>query len=110
MIQSQSERFTGAVDFSYEFESYEGKLGQIWLKFNAVPTTSENIEINFVDKVSGVSINMIPIDPGTDATADVFALPDFDVYLSLGDKITITYPNSDANTIDVGLKVADRIK
>ena len=110
MVQYQNQQFSSAVDFTYIFNSYEGRLGQIWVNFNTAPTTSENIIISFVDGQSNVETEIKLVDPSTGGETDVFVGNEFNILLIKNDQLKIAYPNTDSRTVDVGIRVEDRIK
>ncbi|MCY4129596.1 MAG: hypothetical protein OXG15_10225 [Gammaproteobacteria bacterium] len=108
MVQTVAEQFTGAVDLTYTMRnSHEGFFRQAWVKISAVPTTSESVAINYIN--NDIAVELESINPQTQGETDIFFFFSHEVALAKNDKIQITFPNTDGNTVNVGIMITDRV-
>lgn len=78
----------------------------VTLNLSAAPTTSENFVIA-LDAVAGAEYDttLYSVNLSTASTTDVVWWPDQPLYLTAGDKLTVTYANTDARTYGVQITV-----
>lgn len=91
-------------------------LAAIFVNFDTVPTTSEELEIwyRFTETVDGrqyvYDTLMYQYDPSTATTTDFFYESDIGIPLTdPGEAIEVHYPNTDGRTIAVTLKMTTRL-
>ena len=108
MLQESKKVFTGAVDLEFSI-SISGIFTSALINFDTAPTTSENLTITFKSGTdSNLDTALLTTDPSTDSTRDIFFHLDNGIPLNKGDKISVEYTNTDARTIGVTIKGADR--
>ena len=100
---------SGAVSTTYTATGNQ-QLISVVLTLDAAPTTSENLVI-VLDSVKGVAYDetLLTYDPSEDSGQDIRYTPDSDIPLTVGDKITVTYTNTDAATYGLVITVSGTV-
>lgn len=107
MIQETAEKFEGAVSIVFQVPK-AGIFTTALLKFSQAPTTAENIIITFKSgKGTDFDTIIYEVDPSNPARTDIIYSPSVAIPLNEGDKIEITYANTDTRTIAVIIKGLD---
>ena len=102
--------FEGAVDFESSPQDATlgasgGFLSAILIHFNEAPTTSEKLIISYVNGESeAYTTELHSEDPQAESTTDLVIDWISGFVLDPGDKIKITYPNTDERTIGITVK------
>lgn len=104
MIQSIHKKFSGAVAMEWVAPKPMAFV-QAFINFSAAPTTSENFTLSLVS--GGVEYTFDSFDPSNPAGTDFFRVPAASVLMDKGDKIKVTYANTENATIDVILRGLD---
>jgi hypothetical protein len=88
---------TSAISWSvYEADDFSVKI--LTLNFDSAPTTSENITLS-IDSANGSSYDTVIriIDPSITSSVDI-TFEDLNLFSS-GDKLLVSYTNTDGNSI-----------
>ena len=107
MIQEEVIKTDEAVQISWAVPT-AGIFVAVLVKFSAVPTTSENLQIIFKSKHgTDYDVQLYSVDPSTDNLTQIVWFPDLPVPINKNDKIQVLYDNTDERTIGVTIKGLD---
>lgn len=116
MIKPVSRQFTEAIDWDYELPlARHGIIVAAFINFRnattnakTAPTTSENLTISLKPEAgSDYETEIHSVDPSTDSETDIHWIPDAAIPLNSGDKLNISYTNSDNRKVSITLKAFD---
>ena len=109
MIQEDYQKFEAdeSVLMSWDVPT-AGVLLCVFAKFSVAPSTSESFVIRFKSKHGTDSdVVLYSVNPMTDSLTQIVWFPSLPVAINKGDRIEVSYPNTDDLTIGVTVKGLD---
>ena len=101
MIQKRTAQGTGAISATFDPRSQGGAaLLAVLVSFNTAPSTSENMQVIY-DSADGSDYDTVIVAEDPAAAPAVRNLVDKPLALARGDRIRVTYTNTDARTVSV---------